>query len=72
MTEEQLVKKLNNFNIGVNVRELDTMDQAIVTQLFSMISGENIGEPFISCDFRISSKRSAVEKPDQGNPLTMI
>lgn len=52
MTEEQLVKKLNNFNIGVNVRELDTMDQAIVTQLFSMISGENIGEPFISCDFR--------------------
>lgn len=52
MTEEQLVKKLNNFNIGVNVRELDTVDQAIVTQLFSMISGENIGEPFISCDFR--------------------
>ena len=63
MTEEQLVKKLNNFNIGVNVRELDTMDQAIVTQLESHLFPVTSG---------ISSKRSAAEKPDQGNPLTMI
>ena len=52
MTEEQLIKKLNSFNIGLNVRELDTIDQAVVTQLFTMISGENIGETYISCDFK--------------------
>lgn len=52
MTEEQLVRKLNTFNIGLNVRELDTIDQAIITQLFSMMNGENIGDTFISCDFR--------------------
>lgn len=52
MTEEQLIKKLNKFNIGLSIRELDTIDQAIITQLFSMISGENIGEPFITCDFK--------------------
>lgn len=68
MTEEQLIKKLNNFNIGLKVRELDTIDQAIVTQLFSMISGENIGEAFISCDFRdFVQKVTRTARPRKAN-----
>ena len=52
ITQEQLIRKLNTFNIGMNMRELDTVDQAIITQLFSMMSGENIGDTFIFCDFK--------------------